>query len=280
MNKEAYEEINAWAVKKSAILRHNPLQYIVKAMLASFFIGFGIMLSFKLAEPFFDAGSPATVLMLGAFFGIALVLILYGGAELFTGNTMYFTMSTMSGKTNWKEALAVLGACYIGNLLGALCFALFISGAGIYNDTANSQYLMDVVSHKMHYPASQLFFKAILCNWIVCLAVWIPMQMKGDMVKIVTMLLFVMTFVVAGFEHSVANMVLFSLALAVPHPEAISVASAVHNLIPVTLGNIIGGSVFVGMVYMYLAKPVQKSIPGEAKERITVKLLEMNKSRR
>ncbi|MEM1501825.1 formate/nitrite transporter family protein [Domibacillus sp. 8LH] len=279
MNKEAYEEINAWAVKKSAILRHNPLQYIVKAMLASFFIGFGIMLSFKLAEPFFDAGSPATVLMLGAFFGIALVLILYGGAELFTGNTMYFTMSTMSGKTNWKEALAVLGACYTGNLLGALCFALFISGSGIYHDTANSQYLMDVVSHKMHYPASQLFFKAILCNWIVCLAVWIPMQMKGDMAKIVTMLLFVMTFVVAGFEHSVANMVLFSLALAVPHPEVISVVSAVYNLIPVTLGNIIGGSMFVGMVYMYLAKPVQKSIPGEAKKRITVKLLEMNKSR-
>lgn len=139
---------------------------------------------------------------------------------------------------------------------------------------------MDVVSHKMHYPASQLFFKAILCNWIVCLAVWIPMQMKGDMAKIVTMLLFVMTFVVAGFENSVANMVLFSLALTVPHSEAISVVSAVHNLIPVTLGNIIGGSVFVGMVYMYLAKPVQKSIPGEAKKRMTVKLLEMNKSRR
>ncbi|WP_050184269.1 formate/nitrite transporter family protein [Domibacillus robiginosus] len=280
MNKEAYEEINAWAVKKSAILRHNPLQYIVKAMLASFFIGFGVMLSFKLAEPFFDAGSPATVLMLGAFFGIALILILYGGAELFTGNTMYFTMSTMSGKTNWKEAVAVLGACYTGNLLGALCFALFISGAGIYNDPANSQYLMDVVSHKMHYPASQLFFKAILCNWIVCLAVWIPMQMKGDIAKIVTMLLFVMTFVVAGFEHSVANMVLFSLALAVPHPEAVSVASAVYNLIPVTLGNIVGGSVFVGMMYMYLAKPVENSMPEAAKERISAKLLHMNKSRR
>lgn len=280
MNKEAYEEINQWAMKKTAILKNNPLQYILKAMLASFFIGFAIMLSFKLAEPFYDASSPATGLMLGAFFGIALVLIIYGSAELFTGNTMYFTMSTMSGKTTWKDALAVLGACYSGNLLGAVFFGLFIGAAGIYNDPANSQYLMDVVSHKMHYPASELFFKAILCNWIVCLAVWIPMQMKGDMAKIVTMLLFVMTFVVAGFEHSVANMVLFSLALAVPHPEAISVASAVHNLIPVTVGNIIGGSVFVGMVYMYLAKPVVASEPAEAKERISLKLLQMSKSRR
>ncbi|MET1030645.1 formate/nitrite transporter family protein [Domibacillus tundrae] len=279
MNKEAYEEINTWAVKKSAILKNNPMQYIVKAMLASFFIGFAIMLSFKLAEPFFDAGSPATALMLGAFFGIALVLIIYGSAELFTGNTMYFTMSTISGKTTWKDSLAVLAVCYTGNLLGAVFFALFIGAAGIYNDPTNSQYLMDVVSHKMHYPASELFFKAILCNWIVCLAVWIPMQMKGDMEKIVTMLLFVMTFVVAGFEHSIANMVLFSLALAVPHPEAISIASAIHNLIPVTIGNIIGGSVFVGMVYMYLAKPAAKP-ERAAKERISIKLLEMSKSRR
>ncbi|WP_046173378.1 formate/nitrite transporter family protein [Domibacillus indicus] len=279
MNKEAYEEINAWAQKKTAILKHNPIQYVIKAMLASFFIGFAVMLSFKLAEPFYDTGSPAVPLMLGAFFGIALVLIIYGGAELFTGNTMYFTMSTISGKTTWKDALAVLAACYVGNLLGAVSFSLFISGAGIYNDPANSQYLMDVVAHKMHYPVSELFFKAILCNWIVCLAVWIPMQMKGDMAKIVTMLLFVMTFVVAGFEHSVANMVLFSLALAVPHPETISAASALYNLLPVTAGNIIGGSVFVGMVYMYLAKPIEKK-EAAAKEHISLKLLQASKSRR
>jgi nitrite transporter NirC len=277
MNQEAYDQVNAWAVKKLTILTNNPMQYMVKAMMASMFLGFAIMLSFRLAEPFFDAGSPATALMMGAFFGIALVLIIYGGAELFTGNTMYFTMSTMNGKTTIKDSVAVLAVCYSGNLLGGIVFSLFIAAAGIYKDPASSQYLMDIVSHKMHYPMSELFFKAILCNWIVCLAVWIPMQMKGDMAKIITIMLCVMTFVVAGFEHSVANMVLFSLALAVPHPETISLASAVYNLVPVTAGNIIGGSVFVGMVYIYLAKPAEKNVPVEAREKLS---LHISKSRR
>lgn len=262
MNNEAYEQVNEWGKKKVAILHHNPLQYILKAMLASFFIGFAVMLSFRLSEPFFDAGSPASTLMLGAFFGIALVLILYGGAELFTGNTMYLTMSTAKGHTAVKDALAVLAACYGGNLLGAVVFAFFIQQTGIFDSIESTNLLMGAVAGKMSMPVSDLFFRAMLCNWIVCLAVWIPMQMKGDMAKIVAMMLCVMTFVVAGFEHSVANMVLFSMALAVPHPEAITVAGAVHNLIPVTLGNIVGGSVFVGLVYLYLAKPA-----AEAKEK-------------
>lgn len=258
MNQESYEKVNALGVNKALLLKQNPLQYIVKAILASFFLGFAVILSFKMAAPFYAAGSPAVPIILGSLFGIGLVLIVYGSAELFTGNTMYFTMSTMNGKTTVRESLSVLSACYIGNLIGAIAFGFFIGATGIYKDPANSQLLMDSVSNKMHYPVSELFFKAILCNWIVCLAVWIPMQMKGDMAKIVTTILAVMAFVVAGFEHSVANMILFSLALVVPHPETITAANALYNLVPVTLGNIIGGSVFVGMVYVYLAKPAEK----------------------
>jgi nitrite transporter NirC len=92
----------------------------------------------------------------------------------------------------------------------------------------------------------------------------------------VTMLLLVMIFVVAGFEHSIANIVLFSLALAAPQSEA----GVVHNLLPITIGNIIAGGVFVGMVYMYVTKPAEKSASVEAKERISIKLLQMSKSRR
>lgn len=259
LNPESFEKVNSMAVNKADLLKHSPGQYIVKALLASFFLGFAVMLSFRLAAPFYEAGSPAVPLLLGSFFGTGLVLIVYGGAELFTGNTMYFTMSTMYRKTTMKESLAVLTACYGGNLLGAIAFGFLIGAAGIYKDPASSQLIMDSVSNKMHFPATELFVKAILCNWIVCLAVWIPMQMKGDLAKVITTLLAVMSFVVAGFEHSIANMILFSIALVVPHPETITFAGAVYNLIPVTLGNIIGGGVFVGMVYVYLAKPAKKT---------------------
>ncbi|MFH3675560.1 formate/nitrite transporter family protein, partial [Acinetobacter baumannii] len=92
----------------------------------------------------------------------------------------------------------------------------------------------------------------MLCNWLVCLACFLPSQVKGDTAKIMIMMLLVFTFFLSGYEHSIANLSLFALSLVSPHPETISFAGAIHNLIPVTIGNIIGGSVFVGMVYHYL----------------------------
>lgn len=240
------------ALKKKEVFQASKLRYLIKSALAGVYIGFGIVISYKLGEYFHDVQSPATTMMISMFFGIALVLIMYGGADLFTGNTMTFTISTLMKATTWKDTLQNWVACYMGNLIGAIFFAAIIFFTGLFNYPEKSQLMMEVAGYKMSGATVELFFKAILCNWLVCLAVWIPMNLKDEGAKILVMMILVFGFVVSGFEHSIANMVLFSISLMVSHPESISIYGAIHNLIPVTIGNIVGGSVFVGFTYVYV----------------------------
>ncbi|PFO84513.1 formate/nitrite transporter family protein [Bacillus cereus] len=242
------------AQKKKQMLDTNPMQYFIRAALAGVYIGFIIVLCFKLGNFFHIANSPATYLAASMFFGIALMLIIYGGAELFTGNTMYFTVSTLRKETTIADTLRNWGACYLGNLAGAIFFALLFYATGIFGSIDHGHLMNTVVEGKMGATTMQLFFKAILCNWLVCLACFLPSQVKGDTAKILMMMFLVFTFFLSGYEHSIANLSLFALSLVSPHPDTISFAGAIHNLIPVTIGNIIGGSVFVGMVYHYLTK--------------------------
>ncbi|MEC2445153.1 formate/nitrite transporter family protein, partial [Bacillus cereus] len=157
-------------------------------------------------------------------------------------------------ETTISDTLRNWVACYAGNLAGALFFALLFYATGFFEAIDHGHLMSKVVEGKMNTPTMQLFFKAILCNWLVCLACFLPSQVKGDTAKIMVMMLLVFTFFLSGYEHSIANLSLFALSLVSPHPETISFSGAIHNLIPVTIGNIIGGSVFVGMVYHYLTK--------------------------
>jgi nitrite transporter NirC len=243
------------ALKKKNMLDTNPKQYLLRAALAGIYIGFVIIVCFKLGEFFRAANSPATYLAASFFFGTALVLIIYGGAELFTGNTMYFTVATMRKETTMRDTLRNWIACYTGNLIGAVFFALLFYATGLFESIGKDHLLNQVVNVKMNATISHLFFKGILCNWLVCLACFLPTQVKGDGAKITVMMLIVFAFFLSGYEHCIANLSLFSIALLSPHPDTVSLAGALHNLIPVTIGNIIGGAVFVGMVYQYLSKP-------------------------
>ncbi|WJE53932.1 formate/nitrite transporter family protein [Bacillus cereus] len=242
------------AQKKKQMLDANPMQYFIRAALAGIYIGFIIVLCFKLGNFFNVVNSPATYLASSMFFGIALILIIYGGAELFTGNTMYFTVATLRKETTIGDTLRNWVACYAGNLAGAVFFALLFYATGIFQSINHGHLMSTVVATKMGTPTMQLFFKAILCNWLVCLACFLPSQVKGDTAKILMMMFLVFTFFLSGYEHSIANLSLFAISLLSPHPDTISFAGAIHNLIPVTIGNIVGGSVFVGMVYHYLTK--------------------------
>ncbi|WP_141433587.1 formate/nitrite transporter family protein [Bacillus sp. 03113] len=266
-----------YALKKKAILDGSKLQYLTRAALSGVYIGFGIMISYRIAEPFFEVHSPATYLMTGLFFGIALLLIMYGGGELFTGNTMAFTISTLKGATTWKDTFRNWIACYSGNFIGAIFFATMIMLTGLYGSPEKTKWLMESASLKMNAPTYQVFFRAILCNWLVCLAIWIPMNVKGDGSKIASMMLLVFGFVVSGYEHSIANLVLFSLALVVPHPETISVTQAIANIIPVTFGNIIGGAVFVGVINVFLASKPKTKQTIEAVEAEEAKVNQISK---
>lgn len=256
------------AQKKKKMLDSNPLQYFTRAVLAGIYIGFVLVLCFKLGNFFHMAHSPATYLSSSLFFGIALILIIYGGAELFTGNTMYFTVSTLQKETTVADTLRNWGACYLGNLVGAIFFAFLFYATGIFESISHDHLLNEVVAGKMNASTIHLLFKGILCNWLVCLACFLPSQVKGDTAKMLMILMVVFTFFLSGYEHSIANLSLFSIALLSPHPETISVAGAIHNLIPVTIGNIIGGSVFVGMVYHYITQQKDTPQPIEEKQEV------------
>lgn len=138
---------------------------------------------------------------------------------------------------------------------GRRFFAGLIFATGLFKDPSSTGFILSVAEHKMNTPVTELFFKAILCNWLVCLAFFVPMAQKGDGAKMFSMMLFVFTFFISGYEHSIANMATFAVSLVTEHPETISIAGAIHNLIPVTLGNLVGGAFMMGFMYHYANKP-------------------------
>ena len=248
-------EVEHLALKKQKIYRQSRLRFISRAMLASMFIGFGVIVAFKTGNFFYLVHSPLTYPMAALTFGSAIILISYGGGDLFTGNTFYFTFAALRKKISWIEVIKIWITSYVGNILGAALFAFIIYTTGLFNDAHVNGFLLSVVEKKMEAPGMQLFFRAILCNWLVCLAFFVPMALKGDGPKMFSMILFVFCFFISGYEHSIANMCTFAIALVLNHPGTISVSGVIHNLIPVTIGNLIGGSLLMGWMYYYVNIP-------------------------
>jgi nitrite transporter len=255
MEIEALEHVEGQALKKLKIYNDSIIRYIMRSMLASMFIGFGVMVAFKSGNFFYTEHSPFAYPMAAFTFGAAIVLIVYGGGDLFTGNTFYFTYTTLRKKMKWSQVIKLALTTYLGNILGAFCFAFMIFATGLFSDHNANEFLLYVVDKKMHVPISQLFFRAILCNWLVCLAFFIPMGIKENGAKLFTMMLLVFCFFISGYEHSIANMCTFAIALVNKHPESINWAGMIYNLIPVTIGNIIGGVGLMATLYYFLNKP-------------------------
>lgn len=252
MEEQPLEQVLQLALKKQKTFKHSKIKYLLRGVMASMFIGFGVIVAFKTGNYFYLTHSPFAYPMAAFTFGAAIILIAYGGGDLFTGNTFYFTYAALKKKIRWPEVGRMWVLSYTGNILGACVFALLILGTGLYKETEVNSFLLNVVSHKMHIPTYELFFRGILCNWLVCMAFFIPMALKGDGPKLFTMVLFVFCFFISGYEHSVANMCTFAIALVLDHPGTISMEGVIHNLVPVTLGNILGGCIMMGSFYHYL----------------------------
>ncbi len=255
MEIKALKRVEELALKKKKIYLENPIHYISRSMLASMFIGFGVIVAFRTGSIFYNEHSPFTYPMAAVTFGAAIILIAYGGGDLFTGNTFYYTYAALRKKMSWSFVVKLWTMSYIGNILGAVVFAFLIYTTGLFDDYTVNGFLLSVAENKIIAPISELFFRAILCNWLVCLAFFIPMSIEGDGAKLFTMVLFVFCFFISGYEHSIANMCTFAIALVLKHPETISFAGVIRNLIPVTIGNLIGGTFLMGFMYHYVNKP-------------------------
>ena len=191
-------------------------------------------------------GVGLTKLVGGLVFSLGLILIIIGGAELFTGNTL-ITLSWADNKISSVDLLKNWFLVYVGNFLGALFVVVCIYLSGIYNASPYAETARSIGEAKVALTNTELVFRGLLCNLLVCMAVWMCFAAHSASSKIMIILFPISAFVALGFEHSVANMYFLPLGLVLEAQFA--VVDALRNLIFVTIGNIIGGGVLVGLVY-------------------------------
>ena len=232
------------------------LQLFVLALLAGAFIAFGAMV-YTVTVTGSDLGFGPTRLLGGLAFCLGLILVVVGGAELFTGNAL-IVMAWADGKVATGPLLRNWGIVFLGNTVGALGAAgmMFYSGALGIGGGAVGETAIAIAVGKLALDPVQAFLRGVLCNALVCLAVWLCFAARSVTDKILAILFPITAFVAIGFEHSIANLYLIPVGML--QAGAWDSAGFLGNLIPVTLGNIVGGSVFVALVY-YLVYLREKS---------------------
>ena len=250
--KDTVDHFAEVAAKRAKSLKQNPFGFFIGTMMAGAYIGFGIIVIFVLGS---DADPASRKLIMGATFGIALTLVVFAGSELFTGHTMYMPLGWLRKTTSGVALSKVWLVVWIGNLAGAAGLAaIFVLGGGAGMIDDSSSFLNQVASAKMNAPAIELLARGILCNWLVCLALWMSGRTKNDAAKCIVIFWCLFAFIASGFEHSIANMTLFSIAIFGEHPETVNLFGMAHNLFWVTLGNVLSGSVFMALGYWQYSK--------------------------
>lgn len=244
------------ARQKSEYLQRSPSGYLLLSALAGVYVGFGIILIFAVGAPLWEAGSPFTKVVMGASFGIALSLVIFAGSELFTGNNLVMAIGVLRRSASPAMLGAVWVMSFAGNLIGALAFAWLVAKSGVLSSGPQLAFVQKTVETKMDLPFGELFVRGILCNWLVCLAVWTSIRAQSETARLIMIFWCLFAFIGAGFEHSVANMSLLGVGLFLDHGPAVSWGGFADNLIPVTLGNIVGGTVFVGGAYWFSSLPL------------------------
>ena len=250
---ETVDSFAGVAEKRSAFLKRSPLGFWISAMMAGAYVGMGIILIFSVGS---DADPGYRSLIMGASFGIALTLVVFAGSDLFTGHTMYMPLGLLRQRIGWSDLASAWVVSWLGNLAGAaLLAAIFVAGGGGAVLHSKSGFLMTVAAAKMSAPATALFARAIICNWLVCLALWMSQRMTSDAAKCIAIFWCLFAFIGSGFEHSIANMTLLTIALLGDHPDTVSLAGMGYNLLWVTLGNIVSGAGIMALGYWTMSRP-------------------------
>jgi nitrite transporter NirC len=249
---ETIEKVSNSGVAKVNFLNKSKSRYIISSALAGMFVGFGVILIFSAGGLLSSANAPYTKIAMGISFGVALSLVIMCGSELFTGNNAILTISSLNKKTTWKDTYRIWIYSFIGNLIGSLLLAYLYSKTGLTSG-AIGEFIIKTAGAKMSAPASQLFVRAILCNTLVCLAIWCSFKLQSEGAKLIMVFWCLFAFITSGFEHSVANMTLLAISLFIPHSEVVNWSGYIYNIGIVTLGNMVGGITFVGLTYWYIS---------------------------
>jgi formate transporter len=231
------------------------LTQLILAMLAGGFIGLGA-LYFSLVASDASLGFAASRLLGGLAFSLGLILVVVAGAELFTGNNLQ-VMAWAARRITTAELLRNWLVVYLGNFIGALSLALLVLWSQHWrmNGDGVGVTAVKIAAFKAALPFWEAFFRGILCNVLVCLAVWLALAGRTVVDKIFAIVFPISAFVAAGFEHSIANMYFIPLGIMVRERlgaaalPPVTWAGLITNLVPVTLGNVVGGAGMVAAVY-------------------------------
>ena len=241
------------AVKKVNFYKSGIIKYLIASMWAGAYVGFGIFLIMTIGGLGSESNFPFTKMLMGLSFGIALSLVIMAGSELFTGNNMILTVGALDKKVTWKDSANIWIWSFIGNAIGSTLLGLLLSLTNA-SATPTGAFILKTAATKMNGDFIPLFVNGILCNLLVCLAVLCSIKMKSESGKLIMVFWCLFAFITSGFEHSVANMTIFATALFMPHPETVSLMGVFQNMIPVTLGNFIGGALLLAASYFYMGK--------------------------
>lgn len=242
-------------------------------ILAGCYIGFGANLATKIGS-MEAAGTAGGQFLFGAVFSVGLMMVVIAGSELFTGNAMACFISACNGQATWGGLVYNWVVVYVANFVGSILLVYIMYYGGFWGDataiSAMGVKAMAIAKGKLTLTFTQAFMRGILCNWLVCLAVWMAFAAKDIAGKIFAIFFPIMAFVSSGFEHSVANMyfIPMGITIATGAPDLAAAANKMTpeamgaifnyghffsaNLLPVTLGNIVGGSIMVGLVYWFI----------------------------
>jgi formate/nitrite transporter len=249
--------------------RRDAIALIVLGILAGAFIALGAVFMTVVLTGSSELPWGVARLLAGFVFSLGLILVIVGGAELFTGDSLMI-VACASRHISIGALLRAWSLVYVGNVAGAIGTALliFLAGQHEFGAGAVGKSALAIAAAKAALPTVRLFFLAVLCNVLVCLAVWMSFGARSIADKVVVIVPPITAFVAAGFEHSIANLYLLPYGLAIKSwaaPEfwtaigasaadypALTAGGTIHNVAVATIGNLIGGSLLVGAVYWFV----------------------------
>lgn len=241
MNHDDVQKLSNAANYKITLLNNDFGKYFMRAIVAGFFIIVAMIFSNVVGNVFSGAEEPAWGKFLAAVvFSVAVLLITMVGGELFTGNNLVMAFGAFDRKVSWSDAAKVWVVSYLGNFVGCLILSLIFVWAGA---AGTADYFAGFIGNKLAIPAGQMFFRAVLCNFFVCLGVLCSIKLKSEAAKVLMIIMCISGFVISGFEHCVANMGIFVTAgCLVP---GLSIGAMARSMVIVTLGNMAGGAILL-----------------------------------
>lgn len=254
MYRREIDNLSHSAEVKIGLFNKSVPKYLTSAMLGSLFVSLGIMLIYSIGGIMHHSDIGTYKIVMGLCFGVALSLVFMAGGDLFSSNAMIMTIGALEKKVTWLDAVKIWVAVWIGNIMGGVigAFLYVYSGAASGKSDYIGEFIVEQVAIKMATPGGQLFLRGLLCNILVCLATWMCYKLKEETAKILMIFWCLFTFITAGFEHSVANMGFLTMGLLLPHDAAVTIAGWFHNIAWVSLGNFVGGVLFVGLPYYFI----------------------------